>query len=192
MQNISEPGADIARIVKDEINKQLDFTLNPVPLIELTIKNLNIWAEIKVGKPCKKRIVNKLIVNSVSCSFKSGTATAILGSSGSGKTTLMNYISSRMEDAALKSNGDIYINGTSVNSIKTVKSRTGYVTQFDVVHAQLTPKEQLLYSAKLAGIPNPEGKVAEIISALGLQGCSDTRVGEIGRASCRERVLMPV
>lgn len=174
---VVKPGAEIARIVSEEINSAIDFHLNPVPKIELMVKDINIWAESKEGKPCRKRIVNKLILNSVSCNFAAGTSTAILGSSGSGKTTLLNYISSRMEDGNLRTNGNIYVNGTSVSSIKTIKQRTGYVTQFDVVYPELSPKEQLLYSARLAGVDHPEEKVKQIIEALGLQSCANTRVG---------------
>jgi ABC-type multidrug transport system ATPase subunit len=169
---------ELATLVQQEIYKDKEFRLDQATPVELMIKNLNIWAQIKQGKPCKKQITNKLILNSVTCAFRAGTATAILGSSGSGKTTMLNYISSRMEDSALKSNGDLYINGEKVNSIKPIKHRTGYVTQFDVVFADLTPREQMLYSAKLAGVGNPEAKVNEVLDILGLQGCSNTRVGD--------------
>lgn len=169
--------ADIARLVKEEVNRSTDFHLPPVPQIELAVQELNIWAQTAEGKPCRKRVVHKLILNSVACTFEAGTATAILGSSGSGKTTLLNYISSRMEDGVLKSNGSLYINGNSVSSIRPIKRRTGYVTQFDVVYAELTPREQLLYSAKLAGVDNPENKVDNIIQALGLESCANTWVG---------------
>ena len=171
------PEADLATLVNDEINKKMEFRIQPAPPIELIIKNLNIWAALKEGKPCRRRLANKLILNSVSCCFKAGTATAILGSSGSGKTTLMNYISSRMEDDVLKSNGQLFVNGHPVSSIKAIKHRTAYVTQFDVVYPVLTPKQQLLYTAKLSGVDSPEGKVEEVIEALNLKGCQNTKVG---------------
>ena len=164
-------------IAHEEIHRVDDFTLAPIKPIDFCFKNLSIWAETMEGKPFRKVPKHKLILNNVSGLFKAGTATAILGSSGSGKTTLLNYISSRMEDSVLKSNGELYVNGNLVPSIKPIKQNTGYVTQTDIVSAQLTPREQFTYTARLSGLPNVEQKVNEVIKILGLGGCADTRVG---------------
>ncbi len=164
-------------LVQEEIDKGFEFKLEPSSSIELAFKNVNIWAEKKEGPPCKRRFSEKLILNFLSGQFKAGTATAILGSSGSGKTTLLNYLSSRMQDSMLKSNGELYINGKQVPSIKPIKHRTGFVNQFDILYPDLTAREHMLYTAKLSGIPNPEAKVQEILNMLGLERCGDTRVG---------------
>lgn len=169
---------EVQRIVHDEIHKIQEFSLEPVVPIELVFKNVNIWAELASGKPCRRTYTNKHIIKNISGSFKPGTATAILGSSGSGKTTLLNYISSRMEDSVLKANGEIFINGNLVHSINAVKQRTAYVTQVDIVNANLTPKEQMMYVARLSGEDNPEKKVGQILKILNLEGCQDTRVGD--------------
>ena len=164
-------------LVQKEIDKGFEFKLDPNSSIELTFKNVSIWVEKKLGPPCKRRISEKLILNFLSGQFKAGTATAILGSSGSGKTTLLNYLSSRMQDSILKSNGELFINGKLVSSIMPIKHRTGFVNQFDILYPDLTAREHMLYTAKLSGIPNPEGKVQEILSILGLERSGDTRVG---------------
>ena len=164
-------------LVQDEIDKGFEFKLNPASSIELSFRNVNIWVEKKEGPPCKRRFSEKLILNYLTSQFKSGTATAILGSSGSGKTTLLNYLSSRMEQSVLKSNGELYINGNLVPSIKTIKHRTGFVNQFDILYPDLTAREHMVYTAKLSTIPNPEAKVQEILTMLGLERAGDTRVG---------------
>src|SRR3990167_8993083 len=171
------PEKTLLDIAHEEIHKVDDFTLAPIKPIEFCFKNLSIWAETQEGKPFRKVTKHKLILNNVSGLFKAGTATAILGSSGSGKTTLLNYISSRMEDSVLKSNGELYVNGNLIPSIRPIKQNTGYVTQTDIVSAQLTPREQFTYTARLSGLPNVEQKVNEVIKILGLSGCADTRVG---------------
>lgn len=99
----------------------------------------------------------------INCDFKSGTSTAILGTSGSGKTSLLNYMSSRTEDNELKVNGELFVNGHKVASLRQIKPRTAHLYQKSVVYTELTPREQLLYSAKLAGVPDPEKKTEEII-----------------------------
>ena len=172
----SQPTA-LDTIVQTEIEKGFEFRLSPTVHIELTFKDVCIWVEIANGRMCKKTIQNKFILKNLSGQFKAGTATAILGSSGSGKTTLLNYLSSRMQDSKLKSNGELFINGNSVHSILQIKHRTGFVNQFDILYPELTAREQLLFTARLSGIPNPEAKVNEILGMLGLMKCSDTRVG---------------
>ena len=172
-----KPEADIATLVNEEIHQEFHFKLSHVEPIELACKDLSIWAPQKTGKLFKKFTDNKLILNSVSCTFKTGTATAILGSSGSGKTTLLNYLSSRMKDSKLKFNGKLFVNGVEVDGIQEVKHRTGYITQQDVVLAELTPKEQFMYDAKLSNVKNPEKRVDETITILSLESCADTKIG---------------
>lgn len=179
-QSVGSPGGTpytAKAIIERELNRQYDFKLEDVAPITMAVKNLYIWADFKKGPPCKRVYSNKLILNDISAQFVAGTSTAILGSSGSGKTTLMNYLASRMQDSALKSNGELYINGTRVPSIKPIKQRTGYVTQFDVVYSDLSPKDHFYYTAKLSGIQDPIAKSDSIIKKLGLQNCQDTRVG---------------
>lgn len=176
-QPAEKPEADIATLVNEEINQVFDFKLDPVEQIEIACKDVSIWAPQKKGKIFKKVVSNKLIVNSVSCTFKAGTATAILGSSGSGKTTLLNYLSSRMKDSKLKFNGSLLVNGIEVDGISDIKHRTGYITQQDVIFGDLTPKEHFMYIAKLSNVKDPEKKVEETINILSLMDCADTKVG---------------
>jgi ABC-type multidrug transport system ATPase subunit len=119
-------------------------------------------------------------LDNLSGSFKAGTSTAILGPSGSGKTTLLNFLSDRMgSSSALKVNGKLFLNGSKIDSIQKIKHRISYVMQQDIMFEDMTPEEQLLSTAKLAGVPNPEKRVEEVVSWLGLESCKDTRVGSV-------------
>ena len=174
----SVPGSQLDQLVEEEIERGFEFKLNPVFPIELVFKEVDVWTEFKVGPPCRKVLKHKLILNNLSGKFQTGTATAIIGSSGSGKTTLLNYLSSRMQDSNLKAHGELFVNGNKVLSIKTIKHRTGFVNQFDILFADLTPREQLIYTAKLSGLAEPQSKSSEILGLLGLEKCADTRVGD--------------
>ncbi len=174
----SVPATQLDEIVEDEIGRGFEFKLNPVFPIELMFREVDVWAEFTVGPLCKKILKHKLILNNLSGKFQAGTATAIIGSSGSGKTTLLNYLSSRMQDSKLKAHGSLLINGNKVLSIKAIKHRTGFVNQFDILFPDLTAREQLIYTAKLSGLADPQAKSQEILSVLGLEKCADTRVGD--------------
>ena len=174
----SVPATQLDEIVEQEIGRGFEFSLKPVFPIELVFKGVDVWTEFAVGGPCKKVLKHKLILNNLSGKFQAGSATAIIGSSGSGKTTLLNYLSSRMQDSKLKAHGELFVNGNQVLSIKSIKHRTGFVNQFDILFTDLTPREQLVYTAKLSGLSDPEAKSLEILGVLGLDKCADTRVGD--------------
>lgn len=117
-------------------------------------------------------------MDNLSGHFEAGTSTAILGPSGSGKTTLLNFLAARMrESGTLELKGKLFMNGRNIKSIRKFKHRFSYVMQHDILWEDMTPQEQLLYTAKLAGIPDAQKKVDRLIHWLGLDKCRDTRVG---------------
>lgn len=177
LKGVDSPQASLNEIVNEEIYQKHSFRLHSTIPVEMMFKDVNIWLEKRKGLCCKKQREIKHILKNVSGEFKVGTSTAILGSSGSGKTTLLNYLSSRMSSSALKSNGNLYVNGCLVDSLKEIKHKVGYVEQFDTLLPDFTPKEQFEYGAKLAGIKKPDEKVAEVIKVLNLEKCMDTRTG---------------
>ena len=121
---------------------------------------------------------NKLILKDLSGEFKAGTSTAIIGPSGSGKTTLLNFICARMKESpSLAVNGNLYVNGHKVDSIKEMKHRFGYVMQFDVMYDDFTPREQFYDTARLAGVADPNESTENVIDWFNLQKCQNTRVG---------------
>lgn len=183
LQNLNqkpEAGAcpSLDEIVTHELYSQKDFELEPVVPIEIMFKNLNIWAEMK-DKKCGGTKSYKHILKGVSGTFGTGQCIALLGSSGSGKTTLINYLSSMMHGSKLKTNGELFINGTRMDSIDSIKHRTGFVEQIENLIPDFSPKELLTYTAKMAGIPNYSQKVREVLNILGLNNCQDTRVGSV-------------
>jgi ABC-type multidrug transport system ATPase subunit len=70
------------------------------------------------------------------------------------------------------------VNGNSVQSIQSIKHRTGYVMQFDVLYPDLSPREHLVYSARMSGHPNPEKKADYMCEVLGIESCKNMRVGD--------------
>ena len=69
----------------------------------------------------------------------------MLGPSGSGKTTLLKVLGSRLKSDKVE--GTVLYNDEPHS--KFIKRRTGFVTQDDVLFANLTVKETLVYAARL-------------------------------------------
>jgi len=85
--------------------------------------------------------------------------------------------------------GTIKVNGRAISSQRMLDV-SGYVPQHDVLPGTLTVKEHLLFHAKLRCPPGKgpgasaaaddaarRSRVADVIEALGLSKCADTRIG---------------
>uniref|UniRef100_A0A7S2W930 ABC transporter domain-containing protein n=1 Tax=Rhizochromulina marina TaxID=1034831 RepID=A0A7S2W930_9STRA len=90
---------------------------------------------------------NKLkVLSGVTGRCKPGRVTAIMGPSGAGKTTLMNTLAGRASYG--KQAGKLLING-QVDTIKSFSDLVGFVPQEDILHSDLTVKENLSITAAL-------------------------------------------
>jgi len=88
----------------------------------------------------------KKVLNGVTGEFKAGRMCAIMGPSGAGKTTFMNVLSARATYG--KMSGRVLVNGRNV-PISSISSVTGFVPQDDIVHSDLTVREQIRFAAML-------------------------------------------
>jgi len=86
------------------------------------------------------------VLQGVTGEFKAGRMCAIMGPSGAGKTTFMNVLCGKATYGKMA--GSILINGKPAN-ISQIKSVLGFVPQDDIVHQELTVREQIRFSAEL-------------------------------------------
>ncbi|XP_047318605.1 ABC transporter G family member 9-like [Impatiens glandulifera] len=121
----------------------------------------------------------KTILKGVSGIVRPGEMLAILGPSGSGKTTLLGAIGGRLRSLGHLT-GKILFNDSPFSN--TMKRKTGFVTQDDVLYPHLTVTETLVFTALLR-LPNSltkdeKTKSAEaIIAQLDLTKCKDNIIG---------------
>ncbi|KAL5828500.1 hypothetical protein ACOSQ3_017968 [Xanthoceras sorbifolium] len=119
----------------------------------------------------------RTVLNGVSGIVRPGELLAMLGPSGSGKTTLLTVLGGRL---AGKVSGTIAYNGQPFSS--SMKRKTGFVTQDDVLYPHLTVVETLTYAALLR-LPKKLTKQEKIeqaefiIMELGLTRCRNNVVG---------------
>ncbi|XAR65366.1 Monosaccharide-transporting ATPase [Bertholletia excelsa] len=120
---------------------------------------------------------SKTVLNGVSGIVRPGELMAMLGPSGSGKTTLLTALAGRLPG---KVSGTITYNGQPFSS--SMKRKTGFVSQDDVLYPHLTVFETLTYTALLR-LPDKltrEEKIeqAELVMAeLGLTHCRNSILG---------------
>ncbi|KAI9092335.1 hypothetical protein K1719_027835 [Acacia pycnantha] len=119
----------------------------------------------------------KTILNGITGMVCPGEILAMLGPSGSGKTTLLTALGGRLNG---KLSGKITYNNQPFSG--SIKRRTGFVAQDDVLYPHLTVFETLLFTALLR-LPNSLTRdekvehVERVIVELGLTRCRGSMIG---------------
>ena len=143
--------------------------------LEVTFVNLHYSVPNR-----KNRSEEYEIVRDVTACFVPGEMTALMGPSGCGKTTLLDVLSGRKTVGTRR--GSVLYGGRQPTEA-LLKSRCGYVEQFDTLVANLTVREMLSYTAELKrpmGESNADKRrvVDDTISLLRLGVCADTVIGD--------------
>jgi ABC-2 type transport system ATP-binding protein len=135
----------------------------------------------------KVRRGDRLVLPGVDAVIPEGEVTGLLGPSGSGKTTLMRAI----VGVQIVESGTVEVLGLPVGS-RPLRAGVGYVTQAPSVYVDLTVRENLVYFARVLGVP--VGRVQEAIEVVDLGRHADQVVrtlagGERSRVSLATALL---
>ena len=116
--------------------------------------------DFKTGQP-------KRLLDDVSLTVQPGEFVGLMGPSGCGKTTLM----TALNGCVPYTEGQVLYSGMDLrDNLGRLSPQVGYVPQDDIMHAELTVREVLYYSARLKS----------------LGGTSDTEIYERAERVCRE------
>jgi ABC-type multidrug transport system ATPase subunit len=110
-----------------------------------------------------------------------GECVALAGRNGSGKTTLLR-IASRV---TRPTRGAVSYSGVLENQ----NPQVGFVAHATMVYDELTAHENLLFFAKLLGVPDREKRVAELLREVGLGERKDSLLRTFSRGM-RQRVAI--
>lgn len=121
-----------------------------------------------------------VVLDSITGKFDNGNLIAIMGPSGSGKTSFMSALCGRASYGEVS--GVVKINGVEGNVKKDLQSIMGFVPQDDIVHEELTVREQIYFSAKLRNDPDMtrgqiENIVDDVVAVLQLSHIQGSIVG---------------
>lgn len=152
------------------------------PFAEREGKTLT-WRDVNM-RVVKKKNCSINILDSVWGEVPCKQTTAIMGPSGSGKTSLLNILSGRAKSGGhIKVQADVRLNNFIVDPTKLeVRKQIAFVQQDDSLQVAATPRESIMFSAKLR-LPRSTTKeelvalTNRMLHELGLEQCADTFVG---------------
>eukprot|EP00927_Polykrikos_kofoidii_P075047 TRINITY_DN7110_c0_g2_i1.p1 TRINITY_DN7110_c0_g2~~TRINITY_DN7110_c0_g2_i1.p1 ORF type:complete len:673 (-),score=101.19 TRINITY_DN7110_c0_g2_i1:30-2048(-) len=116
-----------------------------------------------------------------------GEVCCILGPSGAGKSTLLNVLAGRqLTKRCFQIDGELRVNGALIEP-RMLRPKVAYVMQKDEFFASETPRESMLFSARLRLAPTHLARleergdlhshVSDLLNALGLSVCCDRPIG---------------
>eukprot|EP00927_Polykrikos_kofoidii_P040238 TRINITY_DN34434_c0_g1_i1.p1 TRINITY_DN34434_c0_g1~~TRINITY_DN34434_c0_g1_i1.p1 ORF type:complete len:1118 (+),score=82.61 TRINITY_DN34434_c0_g1_i1:403-3354(+) len=121
---------------------------------------------------------NRLLSN-ISLNIAESRRVAIMGSSGSGKSTLLSVLSGQASYGFVT--GEALVSGNPIEAFGAFRSSMGFVPQDDVLLAELTVMENILYQASLRLPPisrdEVEAHVQQVLVDLNLTDIQGSRVG---------------
>ncbi|MEW5763735.1 MAG: heme ABC exporter ATP-binding protein CcmA [Acidobacteriota bacterium] len=140
-----------------------------------------------------KRLSGRAVLREVNLNLLPGQLTLLLGPNGAGKTTLTRILTtlSRPGRGVLTFRGSRTTESTRVR----LRAELGYISHQTFLYAHLTAEENLLFFARLYGVPDPASRAAALLEEVGLAGVKDRVVGTFSRGMQQRlslaRVLLP-
>ena len=118
-------------------------------------------------------------LDGIDLSVPAGEAIVLLGANGAGKSTLLRLLATLTRP----SGGRLRLFGEEVVSSDAgrLRSRIGFLSHQTFLYEHLTGRENLLFYARLYGLPEPERVAREALDAARLLDRQEDRVGAYSR-----------
>lgn len=127
-----------------------------------------------------------MALQGVSLEIAGGECIALVGHNGSGKTTLLKIAAQLLRP----SRGEIrFYSGETALDGDAAKSRIGMVAHQTLVYDELTAEENLVFFAKLFGLPEPVTRARQSLEPVGLARRSGDMVRTFSRGM-RQRLAI--
>jgi len=112
-----------------------------------------------------KRFGLKTILRGLNFEVGKGEFVALLGPNGAGKTTFLRILASLSRPAA----GRVKVAGFNLPSqAAAVRRQIGVVSHLPLLYGDLTAEENLRFYARMYSIPNPDGRIKDVLKVVGL------------------------
>ncbi len=113
-----------------------------------------------------------------------GATLAVLGPNGAGKSTLLRL----MAGLARPSSGRLRVAGQRADS-RSARARIGFVGHTTFLYPALTARENLIFAARLYGVPEPAERADRLLEDEGLARVAERRVGGFSRGMAQRLAI---
>ena len=123
--------------------------------------------------PAGKTAPAKQALRGIDLAIPRGSMFGLLGPNGAGKSTFINILAGLVT----KTSGEVTVWGSNIDQHpRTARAAIGVVPQELAADVFFTPRESLEVQAGMYGVPKPERRTMEILTALGLGDKADAYV----------------
>jgi heme exporter protein A len=114
----------------------------------------------------------------VSVTLARGRTLAVLGRNGAGKTTLLRVLATLLLPHA----GLVRVLGLDLpRDAHALRARIGLLGHETLLYRDLTARENLVFYARLYGVPGPDARIAELLDATGMGRRAGEPVSNLSR-----------
>jgi heme exporter protein A len=120
------------------------------------------------------------VLRGLSLDLERGQALALFGPNGAGKTTLLRLLATLIRPSA----GQATLDGTPLSQRSaraSLRRRIGFLSHQSMLYERLTARENLLFYARMYGVADPEGRIAQLFTLVELEGREEDPVEEYSR-----------
>jgi thiamine transport system ATP-binding protein len=127
------------------------------------------------------------VLDGVSLSVAAGEVVAVFGPSGSGKSTLLRAVAGLVDVAS----GRVMVDGVDVTAVPTHRRSVGMVFQDEQLFPHRDVAGNVSFGLEMAGVERGErdDRVAELLSAVGLDGFGDRDVSTLSGGEAKRVAL---
>jgi len=113
------------------------------------------------------------VIRDVTLDVAAGQTLSVLGPNGAGKSTLLRILATLLRPTA----GQVEVLGSALpNQAWKVRGRIGYLGHEPLLYRELTIRENLEFNARLHGVEDPAGRIAELVERAGIARRADEYV----------------
>jgi len=134
-------------------------------------------APVVVTERLGRRFGRRWAVADVDLDLRAGDCLALFGPNGAGKTTLLRMLAGLLEPTA----GTASVAGVPLPGGAAVRSMIGLISHHSMLYPVLTARENVEFSARLAGVRDPEGATIAALDRMRVRDRADTPVRQLSR-----------
>jgi heme exporter protein A len=116
-------------------------------------------------------------LDGVSFSLNAGECLALFGPNGAGKTTLLRIVAGLLKPTS----GTVRVGGQSLREDAATRARVGLVSHQSMLYRALTSRENLEFTAKLYGLPDPRAAADRALERMHMTDRANTPVRALSR-----------